>query len=95
MSSGPYQVAVAAPAARDLAALVRRPPAGNLLQRIQQAILSLAEDPRPPGARKLVGAEEGWRLRIGDYRILYDINDDDKVVTIGRILHRSDAYRDP
>jgi mRNA interferase RelE/StbE len=85
---------VAAPAARDLAALLKRPPAGNLLQRIDQALRGLAEDPRPPGARKLVGNEEGRRLRIGDYRILYDVNDTDRVVTVGRILHRSEAYRD-
>jgi mRNA interferase RelE/StbE len=84
-----------APAARDFAALVKRPPAGNLLQRIDQAFLSLAEDPRPAGARKLVANEEGWRLRVGDYRILYDIEDTTRVVTVGRILHRSAAYRNP
>jgi len=95
VASRPYRVALAAPAARDLTALVKRPPAGNLLQRIDQALLALALAPRPPAARKLVANEEGWRLRVGDYRILYDINDAERVVTVGRILHRREAYRDP
>jgi len=95
VASRPYRVAFAAPAARDLAALVKRPPAGNLLRRIDQALLSLAADPRPAAARKLVASEEGWRLRVGDYRILYDINDAERAVTVGRILHRREAYRDP
>ena len=56
-------------------------------------ILSLRGDPRPPGVRKLVGALEGWRIRVGDYLILYQIDDDEQTVTVVRIRHRSDVYR--
>jgi mRNA interferase RelE/StbE len=89
-----YRVEVSGPAARDLGALAKRPPAGNIFGRIDQAIRALQENPRPPGARKLAAGDEAWRLRVGDYRILYVIDDPRAVVTIGRVLHRSDAYRD-
>lgn len=52
----------------------------------------LANDPRPPGARKLIG-QEGYRVRKGDYRILYTIHDKEKRVRIYRIGHRREVYR--
>ena len=55
-------------------------------------IMSLAENPRPPGARKLVNREE-WRLRVGEYRILYLIDDKQRTVTITAISHRREIYR--
>lgn len=55
-------------------------------------IARLAENPRPPGARKLT-ARDGYRLRVGDYRILYQVDDGAKVVIIYRVMSRGDVYR--
>ena len=59
--------------------------------RIQGAIRLLAEDPRPPGARKLHG-RDGYRVRVGDYRILYTIHDDVLIVTIVTLGQRGGVY---
>jgi mRNA interferase RelE/StbE len=59
---------------------------------IVAAILSLGNDPRPPNARKLVNREE-WRLRVGDYRILFAIDDQQQTVTVTAIAHRREIYR--
>ena len=67
------------------------------LQRADQRLIAnklkkLAEDPRPAGVTKLVGAE-GWRIRSGNYRIVYLIDDTAQIVTITRIAHRKNVYR--
>jgi mRNA interferase RelE/StbE len=59
-------------------------------QRIQKQIDQLSENPRPEGVRTLKG-EIGYRVRVGDYRILYEINDETKIVTIYRVKHRRDV----
>lgn len=59
---------------------------------IVAAIMSLADDPRPPNARKLVNREE-WRLRVGDFRILFLIDNQQQTVTITAIAHRREIYR--
>lgn len=56
-------------------------------------IIDLAGDPRPRGAVKLAGAADDWRVRIGQYRIVYAIDDAAGVVTVMRVAKRSDAYR--
>lgn len=56
-------------------------------------IVALAGMPRPVGAIKLAGSRNDWRIRIGEYRIVYEINDDAGVVTVYRVAHRSDVYR--
>ncbi len=61
-------------------------------ERVNQAIAHLAEDPRPPGVKKLV-ARGGYRVRVGDFRILYHIDDDAKVVVVYRVMPRGDVYR--
>ncbi len=62
-------------------------------ERINRAISRLTQDPRPPGCKKLT-AREGYRIRAGDYRILYTIIDDgEKVVTVYRVMARDDVYR--
>lgn len=61
-------------------------------RRLSQRILSLEENPRPRGARKLSGKEE-YRLRVGAYRILYTVDDIDRVVTIFAVGHRREVYR--
>lgn len=53
----------------------------------------LAAEPRPVGARKLRGAADLWRVRVGDYRVVYAINDADHIVDVRVVRHRKDAYR--
>ncbi len=62
-------------------------------QRIAQAILKLERDPRPKGAKRLRGVQD-YRLRVGAYRVLYCIDDDDRVVDVIAVGHRRDVYRD-
>ena len=62
-------------------------------QRITQRILALADDPRPPGVEKLSGTSEKYRIRQGNFRIVYEIHDDQLVVNIIRIGDRKDVYR--
>ncbi len=64
-----------------------------VLWRVNEKILALRHNPRPPSVRKLVGTLEGWRIRVGDYRILYQIDDDAQTVTIVRVKHRREVYR--
>lgn len=53
----------------------------------------LGQNPRPVGCRKLVGGERDWRVRVGDYRILYEIDDTRKIVHVLHVKHRREAYR--
>jgi mRNA interferase RelE/StbE len=62
------------------------------MARIVAAIRTLAENPRPPGSLKLSG-QERYRLRQGDYRVLYSIQDDARSVWIVKVGHRKDVYR--
>ena len=63
-------------------------------RRLITKIEGLSRDPRPPGCEKLSG-EEKYRLRQGDYRILYEIVDTELVVTVVRVGNRRDVYRNP
>lgn len=58
-----------------------------------QAIRALAINPRPPGCRKLVGSKSDWRIRVGDYRVIYEIADAIRVVRVNRVRHRREVYR--
>ena len=62
-------------------------------RRILAALAALEEDPRPPGVVKLSGEDNLWRIRVGDYRIVYEIHDDRLLVLVVRIGHRKDVYR--
>jgi mRNA interferase RelE/StbE len=62
--------------------------------RIEGAIALLAENPRPPKATKLVCQRNRWRVRTGDYRILYEIDDGVLTVLVIRVAHRREVYRD-
>lgn len=64
------------------------------LVRLRAAIRALAETPRPTGALKLAGADDAYRIRVGNYRIIFRINDEDKRVSIERVRHRREVYRD-
>jgi mRNA interferase RelE/StbE len=63
----------------------------QIRRRVQGAIALLAQDPRPPGARALQG-RPGLRVRVGDYRIIYTIEDDVLLVVVVRLGHRRDIY---
>ena len=62
-------------------------------RRIVKAIDGLAREPRPAGSVKLSGADDAYRVRVGDYRIVYEIVDMVLIVYIVRVAHRKDAYR--
>lgn len=83
----PYRVEVQRSAERELSRL-----SAELFARVTTKISALAEDPRPPGAQKLMGLD-GYRIRVGDYRILYELDDTTRVVFVTRVRHRRDVYR--
>jgi len=62
--------------------------------RIFPRIKALASDPRPHGSKKLSGGKDEWRIRVGDYRVVYVIDDEEKRVKVTRIAHRREAYQD-
>lgn len=62
-------------------------------RRIARMLDRLARDPRPGGAKLLAGPERIWRIRIGDYRLLYRIDDDRLAVLVVKVGHRGDVYR--
>ncbi|WP_382308248.1 type II toxin-antitoxin system RelE/ParE family toxin [Herbiconiux sp. UC225_62] len=62
-------------------------------RRIQAAIELLADEPRPPSATQLVGGSGEWRVRTGDFRIIYEIDDGELRVLVLRAGHRRDVYR--
>ena len=65
---------------------------GPLRERIASAIDGLAIDPRPRGAVKLAGRDD-FRIRVGDYRIVYAVGDAERLVLVARIAHRREVYR--
>ena len=64
----------------------------DLIARIVPKIDSLAVNPRPFGSKKLRGYKDLWRIRVGDYRIVYIIDDERNVVNVTRVAHRRDVY---
>jgi mRNA interferase RelE/StbE len=65
----------------------------QIRQRLRHRIDGLPDDPRPAGVVKLVGTDRTWRLRVGDYRILFDIDDDARTIEVVDLGHRRDVYR--
>ena len=61
-------------------------------ERIFAAAADLATNPRPAGSRKLVGVATAWRIRVGEYRVIYDIFDKTLTVTVVRAAHRRESY---
>ena len=85
-----YEIEWTAPALRELRKLDK-----PLARRILTAVTKLGVHPRPPGVRALTGQPTGtMRLRIGDYRVVYVVQDDLVLVTVVRIAHRREVYRD-
>ena len=64
----------------------------SLIARLVAKIDGLAAAPRPSGCRKLRGYKDLWRIRVGDYRVVYLIDDDRKTVSVTRVAHRRDVY---
>lgn len=83
-----YEVEVARRAVKALARLPRREQ-----QRVRAAIDLLADEPRPPGCVALKGEDRAYRVRVGDYRIVYEVHDDRLVVLVIRVGHRRDVYK--
>ena len=83
-----YDVLIERTAERDIKSL---PTA--LFDRILPRITALADNPRPTGCHKLAGSKNDWRIRIGDYRVVYEIDDARKQVKIFRVRHRREVYR--
>ena len=82
-----YRVALTASAEKELRGL----PA-DVVSRIMPRLERLASVPRPPGCKKLKGGDHEWRIRIGAYRIVYEIDDKTKTVDVMRIAHRREVY---
>lgn len=83
-----YEVRMTHSAERELADLPK-----PLIAVLWQRIRTLADHPRPTQSKKLRGAEKAHRLRVRSYRIVYNIDDEQKLVTVTAIRHRKDAYR--
>jgi mRNA interferase RelE/StbE len=83
-----YQVLVERHALKELTKL----PA-NISVRVSAAIDDLRAQPRPHNSKKLAGSRHQWRVRVGDYRILYEINDKSREVRVYAIGHRREIYR--
>ncbi len=63
-----------------------------LFTRVDRKILALADNPRPSGCKKLKGYKDQWRIRSGDWRVLYIIDDAAKLTSVTRIAHRREVY---
>jgi len=83
-----YRLLLRPAAQRDLGRLPRA-----ILGRVERAIERLKENPHPPGCKKLSGFENEWRVRVGDYRILYIIDYAHQEIRVARVAHRREAYR--
>ena len=82
-----YRVGIKPSASKELERLP-----GQLIARVIERLEALASDPRPRGCKKLKGGDNAWRIRIGDYRAVYTIDDKRLLVDITRIRHRSEVY---
>jgi mRNA interferase RelE/StbE len=83
-----YSILLAPPAERQLTSLT-----GSVQKRIVKRLKSLRENPRPQGVKKLAGEEDLYRIREGDYRIIYTIQDKKLIVLVVKIGDRKDVYR--
>ncbi len=82
-----YHVALTSSAAKELKRL-----SSQLIARIVPRLENLASNPRPPGCKKLKGGDKEWRVRVGDYRVVYIVDDQKLLVEVTRIRHRRDVY---
>jgi len=83
-----YAIAFARSARRELESLD-----ASVIRRVISRIEGLAKEPRPSGSLKLHGEQNLWRIRIGDYGVVYSVDDQQHTVDIVRIRHRREVYR--
>ena len=83
-----YEVLLERRAERDIKKLPE-----EIFHRIIPRLKALSDNPKPSGCRKITGSKSDWRIRIGDYRVIYEINERAKTVKVMRVRHRKDAYR--
>jgi mRNA interferase RelE/StbE len=83
-----YTVVFARSARRELEKL-----SDSVIERMLPKIERLMENPRPNGCRKIQGSDNLWRIRVGDYRVIYSVDDPQRIVDIVAVRHRSEAYR--
>jgi len=83
-----YALTFTAPGHRSFLKLDR-----STAARLEPRIAALADDPRPTGCVKLAGQDDLWRIRIGDYRVVYAVNDARRTVEVTVVAHRRDVYR--
>ena len=83
-----YRVFLERTAEKDLKRL-----SSEIHDRVIAAIRSLGHNPRPADCRKLTGSKNDWRIRVGDYRVIYEIADSIRIVRVNRVRHRREVYR--
>jgi mRNA interferase RelE/StbE len=83
-----YQIELKSSAAKELEKLPRQ-----IISKVVVAIQELADTPFPQGVKKLIGFEHTYRIRVGDYRIVYEIYETKLIIEVIRIRHRKDVYR--
>jgi mRNA interferase RelE/StbE len=84
----PYEIVLKRSVLKDIRAIPR-----SILRSIQDRIAALSTDPFPPGMEPIEGRDRCYRIRIGNYRIVYDVATTVRIITIIRIGHRKDVYR--
>ncbi len=83
-----YEILLAQAVEKDLKKLP-----SEIFNRIIPKIKELAKNPKPQWSRKITGSKSDWRIRVGDYRIIYEIDAREKSINVMRIRHRKDVYR--
>lgn len=83
-----YRLFLERAAEKDLKSL-----SSKLHKQVIAVLQRLAKNPRPPGCRKLTGGDKDWRIRSGDYRIVYEIDDTAQTIRVNRVRHRREVYR--
>lgn len=87
MTSSSYSIVFARSASKELEALDT-----TVARRVVPRIKALADNPRPTGCKKLSGVNDTWRIRVGDYRVVYRVEDGGAEVRVMVVRHRSKAY---
>ena len=83
-----YEVCLERAAERDLKKLPK-----IVFTKVVSIIAALAKNPRPAGCRKITGSKNDWRIRLGEYRVIYEIDEPSKTVHVMRVRHRREVYR--
>ena len=83
-----YQIEWKSSAYKELQKLPR-----PIIEKVVAAVADLSNEPYPQGVKKLVGSERSYRIRIGDYRVVYEVIENKLIVEIVRVRHRKDVYR--